>query len=640
MSHEHRRRAWLWAAFAVGLSHGCAAAGDDGRVDANAQDTAPTDGDAMLSARELCQARVSQQRHTQRCTQGRIRSALNLAEHVLAHRCRPGSPDRRWAEALIEAAQSERIAIDWAAARDCLDRSRQLRARQPGIELVQSDAWQQLVNGVCSSFYVGLLGRGETCKDDWDCQAGLGCYTLEPTQPDSKECQPPAGMADACDPNFYPCAAGLRCEAGACLPLVGPGGSCSSHAECLSGRCGGSPQRCAPTPPQRELGEPCYADAECSQPCTTCRPVGNSPVAVCSYLGARGDACKSMDDCAAGLGCIDGTCGTVGRGAPCGPGPQAACKQGLQCLAPIRCESFEERAECEAHAEHCSMTPDGCRLERGTCTAPVFVGPCAFGHACGRGSYCNADATCVAFAKPGEACATEGDDPRCVAGYACIDGRCSLPCAYKRDCPQGQYCNTDANPASCAPLPTTGCTNSNQCGPDAFCSQCNGLSNAAACNANDTCSWTESGYCRTTLNCARYDGDQASCEEQADCGYNSDNGWCDPVINCSTKSKSECEENASCNYSAFSYCASTSGVPQGRCVAKRKAGAPCVIEGGSNDGLGESQMCASGYCMQTDTEGARCTVRPSGCTDRSQEIVGATFLFGMVVVTRRRRRSD
>ncbi|MBI5489693.1 MAG: trypsin-like serine protease [Deltaproteobacteria bacterium] len=177
--------------------------------------------------------------------------------------------------------------------------------------------------GACldGSSVPGPRAFGEPCRSDGDCTSGL-CLT------DGD----PAACGDDCPYRYCvvscggagECPAGGHCRDGICVlgPPSGPGETCFSDADCLSGTClvpaGGTArcaEACAPDgscpagflcvdgacwPDATRPADPCYALGD---PCTggTCVDVGGDVYCV--------TPCTSVGDCRAGTSCVPGADG-------------------------------------------------------------------------------------------------------------------------------------------------------------------------------------------------------------------------------------------------------------------------------------------------------------------------------------------
>ena len=326
-------------------------------------------------------------------------------------------------------------------------------------------------------FWRGPAPTGAACLDHRDCASGrcadgaclAGCVAECPA---GQRCvdfgtgtycaAPPLPLEAACDAGD-PCAPGLTCTAGRCLPACPDG--CPASALCRGAQCH---PRCA-------------ADADC-RPGRGCDRFAGS----CIDPGptAAGAACTSAADCADQL-CLDGRCRAAcdpgddgGDGDPGDPG-DPGCPNGDRCLALgdrrwcVPAGPADPGAPCATGAEcttglclgrRCASSCDApcppdtaCRPGPGGpwCTGLCdFDRPCAPDETCARAPGAR-EGRCVIAPPPTDACATALDcAPPTVACLEAPDGlRCRLPCRlnHAADCPPAHVCA----PLPPDPLPNT-----------------------------------------------------------------------------------------------------------------------------------------------------------------------------------------
>ena len=223
-------------------------------------------------------------------------------------------------------------------------------------------------------------GPGEKCAVVLDDSGGqrIACAP-NGTVPLSGRCGSFAGVDD--------CVAGMACVGGVCRQACDPAepGSCPSPQTCtVAGDTGvGTCATLTSTASSPDLaastcdivaqtgcrpGEKCALVSEgAGGERTTCAPDGTVG------LGGRCTAQGDLDDCVAGLSCVDGTCQRF-----CDPAQPFSCPTGQTCDAPDSGGSV-------------------CRTSTSTAAAPP---PTSSGAACGQhqdcrpGTYCAADGTC------------------------------------------------------------------------------------------------------------------------------------------------------------------------------------------------------------------------------------------------------
>jgi len=484
-----------------------------GSADAFVPDPTP------LSAVELCGIYHTKSSNSSYCLQSNLQGAAEPGAE-LDLMCRPGSLGHNWALSLRAASRDGRVNIDWAAARECLRRSRELRAAMPAYSLPYDAEWIAMRDGICSDFYQGAVGEGETCEENWDCQvAGQGCYTDDPVQPGGQRCMEPQVEDGPCD-EYWVCGAGLYCGTSyVCTAQGGVGDSCTDAYgvyQCLSGICTGGTCAAAITPVA--LGAVCIEGDTCDGACSSCRPAQAGGALACRVRGTQGQYCRTAADCMSDLGCTGNVCTTVGDGEACGYQTESRCAPGVTCASAVNCSAFNgEEQLCGDQAPSCVYDTDStsCLVAQGTCVeSPPTSGNCLFGYLCAADHYCRAaTTTCALRSVESESCDDEGvSSPPCRADLRCIDGACAYACLYREDCASDQYCDTGLG--TCQPLAPTSCTSSLQCAADQYCDTSNNtcysrLMVGALCATGDQC---------VTGTCWALDSGESRCAERSRSG--------------------------------------------------------------------------------------------------------------------------
>jgi len=426
-----------------------------------------------LDAADICALYYSYAFNQNLCREASLGSALDFSDHALSITCRPGAPARLWAEELLAAEAAGRILIDWELVRSCLVSSRAMRADSNAAALLDQQAWSDLQQGACHDFYQGAQAADEPCVHSWDCVDGLGCYSDDPYSVDSLRCQPPAGLNDQCQDDFFPCGADLYCSSSnRCSSKLSTGADCSSNSTCLSGLC--SNDRCASMP--IDAGESCGSYGNrCAGECMTCRRLSASDPSTCERRAARGEFCGSDADCQSDLECIDSACGSWSEGSACGFQSGHPCDPGLHCVPEQDCASLT-RNMCSTAGPTCTFnTDDGCVTAQGTCVSELpSLGTCLFSSACAPGYCCSPTfVTCQPCGEIGESCSQDGLAlPICAPELRCEGGSCVLPCELREDCPGSTYCNTSTG--ECVDFTPGSCSSDAQCQRDQYCTGNNG----------------------------------------------------------------------------------------------------------------------------------------------------------------------
>ncbi len=555
-----------------------------------------------LSSAEVCALYIAAQKNSdpnQRCLAPALKDARDLTSAEVERGCRPGTAARAWADGLLAAINEGRLSVDWAHASSCLDKARAVR-RNPGAGVTASAQWQALEDGVCKTFFKGLIKEGQPCQSRWDCEAGLGCYTDDPWgQGEQKSglCQKPGAKGAACG-STHPCDDQTRCvlpegkERGTCHERLAIGAACESEGDCLSDSCisaGGESKVCGPKPePQKKLGEVCASSEEClggAADCIVCRSLVQGAPRTCQPIGVLDDYCLDFNDCALDLGCNSSKCAYTALNEPCGQSPllQALCSPELTCVPSGECWESLTQMACQSHGERCEWKDGACQHTSGSCLALPTTGACYLGQGCdSKSTYCDEDGSCTPFAKLGETCAPDGKaanlclgcDPTtgaCVDLW-CIEDTCKYGCEVNADCNAGEYCGSGPNGQ-----PTC-------------------LTAGSICEFNRECRAGE--YCNLPL---------------PDCGN------IDFVLGGTGWDAWACRNTEGCKMTDFGC---TSEKP-GTCTPVQTAGAPC-------DPKGMITQCPSQACSPDDNGVGRCELDLGQGLDDDfvPDMLITVFLFG------------
>jgi hypothetical protein len=164
----------------------------------------------------------------------------------------------------------------------------------------------------CLALAVGHRERGGRCRSALECQKGLRCQGLGPTQPGV--CDAPGAPTTACELGVDALATYLRqdarehpecsgtCVRRTCVPASAVGGACSAavrcgpDAHCAGGRC--APGRFA------LAGEACLPGA--------CQPDAVCTEGICAQRKVRGKPCRQDQECLGACLRPDGGTGVCG----------------------------------------------------------------------------------------------------------------------------------------------------------------------------------------------------------------------------------------------------------------------------------------------------------------------------------------
>lgn len=323
------------------------------------------------------------------CRSGVSRELLLGCEAHLTAAC---EAERPHLEARIAAG---RLRFDASALSTCQARAAMVACAAPAD-------MQAALGRDCDDVFVGRVTTG-ACVDAGDCAPGLACVTRDGSCPGT--CEPLGPRGARCDTELAPCADGLTCEDGRCLPAsVALGDACATTAQCPpDAYCDD-----ATCVLRKSRGRACTDDEQCPAS-DYCRfLVLGDDVALetgtCEARLAAGAGCDPLiGGCADGLACdearevcasVPDTAGEscVADAAPCGEGKGLVCDASLCELEPML-------------GDACDPSAPSCRF-----------GVCVAQDASGIG-------TCQDFLAPGAACS---DDASCGA-LACVAGHCARP---------------------------------------------------------------------------------------------------------------------------------------------------------------------------------------------------------------------
>ena len=333
------------------------------------------------------------------------------------------------------------------------------------------------------------------------------------------------GTGDACAEKSE-CAEGMDCIEGVCGTYAGLGEDCSgTHVFCREGVCEGG--ICVAEDVGKAAGSACAEKTECAEGldciggvCGTyaglgedcsgehvfCREgVCEGGICVAEEVGkAAGSACAEKSECAEGLDCIEGVCGThAGLGEDCS-GEHVFCREGV-CEGGI-CVAESDVPELVACAEG-APCPDQMKCaDDGYCREAVGAGgACGGDKPCMDGLICSVDHICTELPGLGESCLLDSD----CAGDAVCDNVCMIKdvpvgahCSEFEQCVEGAECQEDV----CRVTVKTGeaCDDSHLCPEGDLCFTYDGASSCSVnhgdCTTDEDC-WGDS-YCCLDDSCS------------------------------------------------------------------------------------------------------------------------------------------
>jgi hypothetical protein len=265
------------------------------------------------------------------------------------------------------------------------------------------------------------------------------------------------------------CPSGFECSGGACVRVMGDGGTCSpctSGSDCSNGVCLGYPDG------NGYCGTSCATAADCGgDVCVAISGAGNQCVRVrgstpdCS--GASG--CRSDSDCSATERCNTSTGACVAR--PAGGAIGAPCGEASECGSGV------------CFAGRCSQSCNW--LEPASCPGGFYCNGQVSGM-CGAG-------LCLAGSPGGGALGDPCAAPTDCQTLFCAEGICSTPCIPDgaTSCPEGFSCQTGelAGCGSCQQAGALGdaCLTNEDCSSRQCASQADSSFCTAFCDASSPC---------------------------------------------------------------------------------------------------------------------------------------------------------
>jgi hypothetical protein len=280
-------------------------------------------------------------------------------------------------------------------------------------------------------------------------------------------------------------------------------------------------------------------------------------LAACGHGKSSANSCQHNFDCAAGEGCVSGTCvalpcGGCADGMACGIDGTCVAAQGAQCskLVANGCPAPYSCANGTVCAKPCTLNSDcdpglTCNSGLKSCTQCTFNADCAGQQ--GK-PVCDTDPSAGTAAATGTGVCVQCDvDIDCTkalgSGHFCSAHACKTGCAADADCNQtaGETCDTSSTPGKCIQCKTNNDCSSfgaaaGACDDTNHCVQCWGATQGVA---NSFCGPGTPECNLTTKACVQcLTANDAS---GADCGYlvngqrdPHDASTCDPGTNSCT----------------------------------------------------------------------------------------------------------
>lgn len=436
-----------------------------------------------------------------------------------------------------------------------------------------------------------------------------------PDVPTTPECgdvgQECCGAAGTCSP-------GRRCESDACCAVPGSGVACEEPTDCCGGAdcvgggccalqgsaCRSSTECCSDL--LCEGGTCVLPEEDCGRdggPCCdgdVCRSGSVCASGRCETCGADGEiCCPAPDECAAGLTCDGGTCGTPVAG--CGNAGEECCA-GERCNGELACED----GTCTMPATECAY------LDCGECTNHYPCGWCGGTGTCGVGTADGPESgSCADWSwltsectGPTDPCADAADCDACTARAGCgfCDGECQSGDASG---PTGGSCSGDWAwiSSECeGPVDT--------CASNTDCASCTGAPSCGWCAGTGTCSsGTSAGP--TGGSCAAWSWLSSSC----------------PVIDACSDSSTciECTDRSGCGYCASSgECVSgdLEGPNVGSCADWDYTSTQCMCAPPAAACTSDSMCCGDLSCRRGITFGVRCCTESGDSCGTSADCCG------------------
>ncbi|XP_076467309.1 uncharacterized protein LOC143298338 isoform X2 [Babylonia areolata] len=346
------------------------------------------------------------------------------------------------------------------------------------------------------------LSVGQTCTNTTQCVPDTECDDTDA----GKQCRIPAGSAVSCGGDSDKCVTTAVCESNTCKTKVGETCSASNSTYCKNGtECadrGNSKFQC-----QLSVGQTCTNTTQCV-PDTECDDTDAGKqcrISAGSAVSCGGDS----DKCVTTAVCESNTCKTK-VGETCSASNSTYCKNGTEC-ADTGNSKFQ------------------CRLSVGrTCTNTTQCVPDMECDDTDAGKQCRITA--------GSAVSCGGDSDKCVTTAVCESNTCKTKVGETCSSSNSTYCKNGTECADrgnskfqCRLSVGQTCTNTTQCVPDTECDDtdagkqcripagsavsCGGDSDkcvtTAVCESNtcktkvgETCSASNSTYCKNGTECA------------------------------------------------------------------------------------------------------------------------------------------
>lgn len=319
------------------------------------------------------------------------------------------------------------------------------------------------------------------------------------------------------------CVSGYYCASGTCTKQSGPGVTCSSATECVSGFC---------------VDGVCCNSA-CTGQCQTC---AGSPTGTCTTV-ASGQPVGTRPACTNAGATCGGTCSGSSGTACYYPGTSQTCgnpscsSDGTGTVTP----ACNGSGACNSSATTSCGSSGYC--SGGSCTSKENSGKCTSGIECTTGN-----CAIPTGASSGICCATgdsDSDGICCPSGTSNLNGSGVCCTSSSNAVCSGSCTNTTSDPSNCG-----GCGKA--CTGAASCSggECKCPSGTSACAS--ACCDQSTQYCNTSNTCAAKLGNGFQCQVQTSCtSGNCVGGYCCGSSSCNANSNCTSGQCA-CNVTQFS----------------------------------------------------------------------------------------
>ena len=398
----------------------------------------------------------------------------------------------------------------------------------------------------------GSKKLGDPCANSSDCTTPLYCQPMSGSQ---------AVCSQDCSPAAKNCPSGFQC-----MPFQND----PSKGACIKGS--------GPTPPTKDIGQPCTASSECKS--NLCVNEGNGQF--CRQPCTTDGQCPSGQKCSLFAGKNYGACFADDGPPPATKNDGEPCQSSGECKSNL-CVGSGSSGEC---IKGCSSSS-----------------PCPAGYACMKLSSGAGGCFKAGTKKLGETCEAPSD---CAGGLcAASEGKyvCSQPCSDAKPCPAGHTCYPlSGGGGGCFEAPAKSgdgakCEYSSDCQSGL----CVGSASDAKCVQPCT---ADKKQCGPGFLCVPLSGGGGAClplgskkagtpcDKPTDCA----SGMCMGLGSSGFVCTQSCGKTADCNC-GFECTTYQSG--EKFCVAGKKAA--CVANGGgcSNDAECVSDICAAGQCATT-----------------------------------------